>query len=111
MIKTLLHSVMAVAVVAAPLAHAQTKSVDPYTQGAKTAKPDPYLDGAKTGKPDTFTDGAKSGKFDSYTEGARQPTASSLAPGKTADPFTDGARARLIPTPMARKVRDSLPMR
>ena len=47
---------------------------------------------------DTFTDGARTGKVDTYTDGARtvaglDKVGVSAAPGRTFDPYLDGARA------------------
>ena len=88
MSKTLLSSliVAAAAVAMAPLAHAQTKQFDPYSQGAKAGKADPYTDGARTvaGLDRSGVSAAPARSVDPYTDGARV--------GK-ADPYTDGAIA------------------
>jgi len=104
--KILLPSFLAVGALTLPAQEAiaqQSKSPDPYTQGARIGKADPYTDGAKSEKFDTYTDGAYStagshlvdDKAKAYTQGenngARDPYTDGAKVGKP-DPYTDGSR-------------------
>ncbi|MGO4812288.1 hypothetical protein AB4156_22265 [Cupriavidus sp. 2MCAB6] len=60
------------------------RTVDAFTDGARTGPRDPFTDGAHNGRRDPFTDGAHNGPRDPYTDGAR-------GTNEARSSFSDGA--------------------